>query len=80
MSLDMAFQIALGIAAFLGGIWVNTLRADLADLKRQLEAIRRDYQRRDDAEKASAQVIDMLRDVKTNVQRIEDKLDRKADK
>ncbi|MCG9011874.1 hypothetical protein [Laribacter hongkongensis] len=76
----MAFQIALGIAAFLGGIWVNTLRTDLADLKRQLEATRRDYQRRDDAEKASSQVIDMLRDVKTNVQRIEDKLDRKADK
>ncbi|MCG8996649.1 hypothetical protein [Laribacter hongkongensis] len=80
MTLDMAFQIALGIAAFLGGIWVNTLRTDLADLKRQLEATRRDYQRRDDAEKASSQVIDMLRDVKTNVQRIEDKLDRKADK
>ena len=53
---------------------------ELTELKRQSEQIRRDYQRRDDAAKTDDQLLDMLREVKTHIQRIEDKLDRKADK
>ena len=33
-----------------------------------------------DAAKTDDQLLDMLREVKTHIQRIEDKLDRKADK
>ncbi|MCW3482104.1 hypothetical protein OL229_21520 [Neisseriaceae bacterium JH1-16] len=80
MTLDLVLQVAFGLLAFLGGLWVRQLQQELADLKRQSLAIQRDYQRRDDAAKSSDQMIDMLREVKTHIQRIEDKLDRKADK
>ena len=52
MSLDIAFQIVLGMVAFLGGLWVRQLRHDLDHLKRQIDRVREDYQRRDDAEGA----------------------------
>lgn len=80
MSLDIAFQIVLGMVAFLGGLWVRQLRHDLDHLKRQIDRVREDYQRRDDAEQHYNQMLEMLRDVKLHIQRIEDKLDRKADK
>jgi hypothetical protein len=80
MTLDLVLQVAFGLLAFLGGLWVRQLQQELADLKRQSLAIQRDYQRRDDAAKSSDQMIDMLREVKTHIQRIDDKLDRKADK
>ena len=80
MSLEQAFQLALSLAAGLGGLWIRQLQQELTELKRQSEQIRRDYQRRDDAAKTDDQLLDMLREVKTHIQRIEDKLDRKADK
>ena len=80
MSLETAFQIVLGMVAFLGGLWVRQLRHDLDHLKRQIDRVREDYQRRDDAEQHYNQMLEMLRDVKLHIQRIEDKLDRKADK
>lgn len=80
MSLEQAFQLVLSLAAGLGGLWVRQLQQELTELKRQSEQIRRDYQRRDDAAKTDDQLLDMLREVKTHIQRIEDKLDRKADK
>ncbi len=80
MSLKQAFQLALSLAAGLGGLWIRQLQQELTELKRQSEQIRRDYQRRDDAAKTDDQLLDMLREVKTHIQRIEDKLDRKADK
>ena len=80
MSLEQAFQLALSLAAGLGDLWIRQLQQELTELKRQSEQIRRDYQRRDDAAKTDDQLLDMLREVKTHIQRIEDKLDRKADK
>ena len=80
MSLEQAFQLALSLAAGLGGLWIRQLQQELTELKRQSEQIRLDYQRRDDAAKTDDQLLDMLREVKTHIQRIEDKLDRKADK
>ena len=76
----LAAPAAWRLAAGLGGLWIRQLQQELTELKRQSEQIRRDYQRRDDAAKTDDQLLDMLREVKTHIQRIEDKLDRKADK
>ena len=55
MSLEQAFQLALSLAAGLGGLWIRQLQQELTELKRQSEQIRRDYQRRDDAAKTDDQ-------------------------
>lgn len=80
VTLDMAYQILLGLVVFFGGMWVKRLHKDMDGVGRRIDQIRDNYQRKDDAGAQAKQLMDMLREVKTHVQRIEDKLDRKADK
>lgn len=80
VTLEMAYQLLLGLVAFFGGLWVRQTRLDLDEIRHQIDRVREDYQRRDDAGQHYDQMLGMLRDVKGQIQRIEDKLDRKADK
>lgn len=73
MTIDMAFQIALSLIAALGGLWLKTLQGDIKELERDLQTIRDQYQRREDAHRDFQQIMVML-------ERIEHKLDLKADK
>ncbi|PIJ41605.1 hypothetical protein [Serratia sp. OPWLW2] len=79
-TIDMAFNIAIGIIAFLGGLWVRTLQEDIKGVRGDLANVRQDYQRREDAQRDMTLVTGMMQDIKNSVQRIENKLDRKADK
>lgn len=56
---------------------INVLRGDVA---RDLTTLRREYQRRDDAQRDHAQILDLVREVKRQTDRIYDKLEQKADK
>ncbi|USS96622.1 hypothetical protein M5J15_07395 [Serratia symbiotica] len=76
MTIDMVFNLAIGIIAFLGELWVRTLQEDSGDLMN----VRQDYQRREDAQRDMTLVTGMMQDIKNSVQRIENKLDHKADK
>lgn len=78
------FNIAVGIAAFLGGWWMKTMWETLRDLQtadKELTAkvgnievlIAGDYVRRDQLEKLTEAIFNKLN-------RIEDKLDGKEDK
>jgi hypothetical protein len=62
-----------------GGLFKH-LFAELKDLRNGLQAIRTEYQRRDDAQRNNDQLLDLLKDVKRSVEHIDQKLDRKADK
>lgn len=84
MDLALAFNIAMTLVAFLGGWLLKALRDDIAALKaadselsRQLSELRAElpdrFVRRDDHKEALDAIFNMLR-------RIEDKLERKADK
>ncbi len=80
MTLELAFQISLALAAALGGMWLRHLQSELKELRKITESVQQQYQRRDDAQRDNNQVMDLLREVKRSIERIDVKLDRKADK
>ncbi|HBE9155566.1 hypothetical protein [Serratia fonticola] len=80
MDLGRAFEIVLSLVAFLGAVWVYRQQGDIKDLQNDLRQIRDQFQRRDDAERDFKTVLDRIQDVQRTVERIDTKLDRKADK
>jgi len=80
LTLDTAFQIALSLIAALGGMWLRNLQTDIKELAHAVQAVRDQYQRRDDAHRDSGQILRMLEDMNRSIERIDQKLDRKADK
>lgn len=80
MDLGRAFEIVLSLVAFLGAVWVYRQQGDIKDLQNDLRKIRDQFQRRDDAERDFKTVLDRIQDVQRTVERIDTKLDRKADK
>lgn len=80
MTLDTAFQIALGLASLFGGIFIRRLNQDIHDLEKSVERIKDEYQRREDARNNYTAMMDMMKELRTAIERIDNKLDRKADK
>nr|WP_245209744.1 hypothetical protein [Serratia sp. PL17] len=60
--------------------FVRSLFNEIKELRRSIESIRADYQRRDDAMRSENSFFELLKDVKRTVEHIDQKLDRKADK
>lgn len=80
MTFDQAFQIALALVAFFGGMYIRRQQQDISDLEKAVERIREEYQRREDARHNQTALMDTMRDLRAAIERIEDKMDRKADK
>ncbi|CAH5326654.1 TPA: hypothetical protein ACMEVB_004203 [Klebsiella pneumoniae] len=80
MTSDMLYQLLLGLVTLFGGIWIRRLQLDIRDLEESVDRIRTEYQRRDDALRDYSQVSDNIRDIKNSLNRILDKLDKKADR
>ncbi|WP_422854066.1 hypothetical protein [Citrobacter koseri] len=80
LTLDTAFQIALGLVALFGGIVIRRLHSDIHDLEKAVERIRDEYQRREDARNNHNAIMDTMRELRAAIERIDNKLDRKADK
>lgn len=79
-NLAMAFQIILGLVSTLFGLWINELKKDITALEKSVENIKTDYQRREDAKTNFDLMMNTLRDVRSAIDRIDGKLDKKADK
>ena len=73
MNPDQLYQLLLGLVTLFGGIWIR-------DLEESVDRIRTEYQRRDDASRDYSLVSDNIRDIKNSLNRILDKLDKKADR
>lgn len=56
---------------------IAAINADISALKAELY---RDYQSKNESHRNNAQVLEMLREIKADVTRLGDKMDRKADK
>lgn len=56
---------------------IASLTTEVADLKAE---VYRDYQSKTESHRDNAQIMDMLREIKDNVTRLGDKMDKKADK
>lgn len=80
MTPDQLYQLLLGLVILFGGIWIRRLQLDIRDLEESVDRIRMEYQRRDDALRDYSQVSDNIRDIKNSLNRILDKLDKKADR
>ncbi|WP_275223089.1 hypothetical protein [Citrobacter freundii] len=80
MTLDMAFQIALALAATFGTIWIRRLQKDITDLEKAVDRIRDEYHRREDAKSNYTAMMDAMRELRAAIERIDNKLDRKQDK
>ena len=80
MTSDMLYQLLLGLVSLFGGIWIRRLQLDIRDLEDSVDRIRTEYQRRDDALRDYSQVSDNIRDIKNSLNRILDKLHKKADR
>ncbi|EPV8934273.1 TPA: hypothetical protein U5D73_000748 [Yersinia enterocolitica] len=76
----MAFQIILGLVSTLFGLWINELKKDITALEKSVEKIKTDYQRREDAKTSFDLLMSTLREVRSAIDRIDSKLDKKADK
>jgi len=59
------------------GSQIDTVAADVAALKAE---VYRDYQSKSESHRDSEQILGMLREIKTDVVRLGDKMDKKADK
>ncbi|EMG3143399.1 hypothetical protein RHR88_000418 [Klebsiella pneumoniae] len=80
MNPDQLYQLLLGLVTLFGGIWIRRLQLDIRDLEESVDRIRTEYQRRDDASRDYNLVSDNIRDIKNSLNRILDKLDKKADR
>jgi predicted nucleic acid-binding Zn-ribbon protein len=80
MNMTLAFQIAMALVAFFGGLWVNRLQSDIKELRTRLDNIRDTYVRREDSGREYGNLVDMLKEVKSRLENLDSKLDRKADK
>ncbi|HCD4735184.1 TPA: hypothetical protein NBR63_005419, partial [Klebsiella pneumoniae] len=52
----------------------------IRDLEKAVERIKDEYQRREDSRRDHDQLIDRIRDIKESVDRVLEKLDKKADR
>lgn len=59
------------------GSQIDTVAADVAALKAE---VYRDYQSKSESHRDSEQILGMLREIKNDVVRLGDKMDKKADK
>lgn len=80
MTPDQIYQLLLGLVSLFGGIWIRRLQSDIRDLEDDVDRIRDEYQRRDDAQRDYALISDNIKDIKNTLNRILDKLDKKADR
>jgi hypothetical protein len=80
MTIEMAFNIAIGIITTLGGVWLRSLQEELKNTRSELAKIRNDYQRREDAQRDNQTMMSVMQEIKRSIERIDSKLDRKADK
>ncbi|HGM6997560.1 hypothetical protein BMF90_07500 [Serratia sp. OLHL2] len=80
MTIEMAFNIAISLIAALGGIWLRSLQEELKNNRSELASIRNEYQRREDALRDNQIMTGLMQDIKRSIERIDGKLDRKADK
>ncbi|QBH95477.1 hypothetical protein EKN56_03080 [Limnobaculum zhutongyuii] len=84
MTVDIAFQIALALAGVFGGIWVKRLQDDISRLQNEQQALRKElyerYQLKEEAHKDVGSIKELIGELKQQLNRIDSKLDRKADK
>lgn len=77
---NVLFTVLMGLVATFGGIYIRRLQLDINNLQARVDDIVDEYQRREDARRDQDQIMEILREMKRSIERISDKLDKKADR
>ena len=80
MTLEMAFNILMSIAAAAIGLSVRRLFTQVDDMQKLIQQMRVDYQSREQALLENQTITKALDRIEQKIERVNDKLDRKADK
>ena len=80
MTIEMAFNILMSIAAAAIGLSVRRLFTQVDDMQKLIQQMRVDYQSREQALLENQTITKALERNKQKIERVNDKLDRKADK
>ncbi|AHE72562.1 hypothetical protein M942_04565 [Enterobacter ludwigii] len=80
MSTEMVLHVALWLIAAFGSFIVAQQKYELHKLRSMLEVMQREYMRRDDACDRMDHLKDLVIEMRDRLNRIDEKLDRKADK
>ncbi|WP_434777677.1 hypothetical protein [Neisseria sp. Ec49-e6-T10] len=80
MTLELAFNILLAIASGALGLLIKRLYSVIDAQSDKIERILVHYQPRSDAHNNQNQILGAIKEVKSMVDKLNDKLDRKADK
>ena len=80
MTIEMAFNILMSIAAAAIGLSVRRLFSQLDEQAKTIIDMRLDYQARTEARQYMDDLKQGLADIKADLNKLNDKLDKKADK
>lgn len=80
MSTEMVLHVALWLIAAFGSFIIAQLKYELHKHRSTVEAIQREYMRRDDACDRMDNLKELVIEMRDRLNRIDEKLDRKADK
>ena len=80
MTIEMAFNILMSIAAAAIGLSVRRLFSQVDDMQKLIQQMRVDYQSREQALLENQTITKALDRIEQKIERVNDKLDRKADK
>lgn len=87
MDFEFGFKTLWGVATAAGWFWVNGLSQRLkeaeqerAKLRERLHDVEKGYQSKTDARELRQEILDNLREIKSSLKEVNEKLDKKADK
>ena len=80
MTIEMAFNTLMSIAAAAIGLSVRRLFTQVDDMQKLIQQMRVDYQSREQALLENQTITKALDRIEQKIERVNDKLDRKADK
>ncbi|QOF68311.1 hypothetical protein IFE17_02730 [Actinobacillus sp. GY-402] len=76
----MIFNGLISIAVFFIGLWFKSLQGTITEIEDEIKDVKRSYQSKELAQHESRSLQRQLDEILSNVKRINEKLDSKADK
>lgn len=80
MNSEMVLHVALWLIAAFGSFIIGQLKYEMHKQRSLIESFQRDYMRREDVSDRMDNLKDLVIEMRDRLNRIDEKLDRKADK
>lgn len=77
---SLIFNLVIGVAGTFISFWIHGLDKKFDELKAQINDIKHEYQSKEIAQEQAKHLDDVLTEIRNELKRINEKLDKKADK